>query len=113
MRLHRQEQRPLWRSQLAATHLTSPGEQQAGIQIMPGRHLLDRPARFKRLCNDPQLVVQTPTSALLPAVDDLNLTVRHLCKIDFKGHFKVVTLAIPRPLRARGRSPAFDYPHLS
>ncbi len=41
----------------------------------------------------------------LPAVDDLDLTVGHLCKVDLKVHFKVVTLAIDLPVRARRRSP--------
>src|ERR1700754_3963868 len=72
---------------------------------MSRRYRPDAGARFSRLRNDPQLVVQAPAPPSFPAVDDLNLTVRHLCKVDLKVHFKVVTSAIPRPPNARRQSP--------
>jgi hypothetical protein len=72
---------------------------------MPRRYRPDAGAGFPRLRNDPQLVVQAPAPPSFPAVDDLDLTVWHLCNVDLKVHFKVVTSAIPRPLKARRQSP--------
>jgi hypothetical protein len=64
---------------------------------MSRRYRPDAGARFSGLRDDPQLLFQAPASPSFPAVDDLDLTVRHLCKVDLKGLFKLLTLAIPQP----------------
>ena len=49
--------------------------------------------------------VPFPCRITFPTVDELDLTVRHLCKADAKAHFKVVTSATPRHPGARRQSP--------
>ena len=63
---------------------TPPCAQQIRIHVMSRRYRPDAGAGFSRLRDDPQLVVQAPAPPSFPAVDDLDLTVRHLCKVDLK-----------------------------
>ena len=74
--------------------------------LQRGSYRLEPPDRYtdeEGDWDDPATLETAPPS--FPAVDDLNLTVRHLCKVDLKVHFKVVTSAIPRPPNARRQSP--------
>ena len=91
-------------TQATAVHQVPPCAQQIGINVVSRRYRPDAGARFSRLRDDPQLVFQAPPSPSFPAVDDLDLIVRHLCKVDLKELFKVLTLAIPQP-RTRRPSP--------
>jgi hypothetical protein len=90
-RLHGKEQRLLLRRQLAVAHLSSPGEQQAGIEIMPRRDLVDRRSRLQPLRNNPHLVFDAPPTPTLAPRDDLNSPVHH----DLQHHLKVTLRCRP------------------
>ena len=89
------EARRRCRNKLALTHLTPPGMQQAGINVMPCRHFAHAGARLVTLGDDAQLLVQTPAPPPFSAVNDLNLGARHDFKVDLTVNFKVYSSPCP------------------
>jgi hypothetical protein len=74
-------------------HLSPPDEQQARIDVVPHRYLINRCARPQHLPDNLELVLDAPAPPTLPPRDDLDNPVRH----DLTQHPKADLKASPLP----------------